>query len=651
MSEILLIYPNVRKDQEVCLMRQKKTTRCLKNGQPTKTAGQQENTSTPLNFLSAEFNTIDELDDNIGNFREFESLSGITTSDMRYHEKRKQKKITGHGDAAKPEQFPAEEMLADESVDEALLSPLTIVSKGRLLIVDNNRKRAMGCAQSLQEKGMSTTVYIQSDGSDGQVLSKLESFPFIEVHSVTIDGAFGGFNPMVTGRDGRNINPSALTGQKFDYFDLVLDLQETPCYNGTQLPVGYFAPGNTEQIQAALEELPLMRGRFHKPQFTVLQEKSCLHGHSPFHTCRKCLDVCPVRAITSSKGDIVVDQYRCQGCGLCALVCPAGAVTMRSPSQEVLLSDLIGQLPVRSDSHHRISEIILYDRQIDRRRSERDAISAEDSVHVIEIEEIGRIGLETLLLLLAYGAAGVTLTCASSRPAEMQKALRGQIELAEEILRGLHLPAECIRFMVVMPYGAEDKGFLSVKIRADRPTLPDFQAPVFCLSDNRRTLIRQAVQKLGESGDEKRNIIALPAGSPFGTIIISNRCSLCMACVGSCPAHALQSCDGTPQLSLIEARCHQCGLCAAACPEEAIERIPRLLLDVEAAEKAVVLHEMEPYNCVKCGNPFASGAMISRIQEKLKGHWMYNSDRQIRRLQMCRACRTVDALTTGDYFR
>ena len=160
-------------------MRQKKTTMCLKNGQPTKTAGQQENTSTSLNFLSAEFNTIDELDDNIGNFREFESLSGITTSDMRYHEKRKQKKITGHSDAAKPE-FPAEEMLADESVDEALLSPLTIVSKGRLLIVDNNRKRAMGCAQSLQEKGMSTTVYILSDSSDGRYYQNQNHFPLLK---------------------------------------------------------------------------------------------------------------------------------------------------------------------------------------------------------------------------------------------------------------------------------------------------------------------------------------------------------------------------------------------------------------------------------------------------------------------------------------
>ncbi len=443
-------------------MRRKKTG-CMKNGQPTKAACKQssdpfgnmnEKASTSLNFLSAEFNTIDELDDNIGNYREFESLSGVTTSDMRYHEKRKRKKITGCSDAAKPEQIQAEEMLTDEPVDESLLPPLTIVSKGRLLIIDNHHERARSCALYLQARGMSTTVYLLNDGSGEQVFSKTESFPFVEVHSVTIDGGFGGFRPVLTGPDGENMYPSTPTGQEFDYFDLILDLQDTPCYNGTQLPVGYFAPGKqADQIQAALKELPLMRGRFHKPQFIVLQEKCCLHGRSRFQNCRKCIDVCPVHAVSSTKGKIVIDHYRCQGCGLCALVCPADVVTMRNPSQEAFLSDLIGQLPVRSDSH-RLSKIIFYDKQIDRLGSIRDAIPAEDLL--IEVEEIGRIGLETLLLVLAYGAAGVTLTCAASRPEKMQDALRRQIELAEEILRGLHLSVEGIRFVVVTPHGTED---------------------------------------------------------------------------------------------------------------------------------------------------------------------------------------------------
>jgi hypothetical protein len=46
--------------------------------------------------------------------------------------------------------------------------------------------------------------------------------------------------------------------------------------------------------------------------------------------------------------------------------------------------------------------------------------------------------------------------------------------------------------------------------------------------------------------------------------------------------------------------------------------------------------------------PFASQAMINRIQGKLMGHWMYTDERQLRRLQMCRTCRTRDALLSQD---
>ncbi|MGW8195400.1 MAG: hypothetical protein ACWGOX_14170, partial [Desulforhopalus sp.] len=80
-------------------MRQNK---CAKTKRPEGCAGTREplplnqsqaddvGTAGRLNFSSKEFNRIDELDDNIGNYREFESLDGIVTSDMRYHEKRKQ---------------------------------------------------------------------------------------------------------------------------------------------------------------------------------------------------------------------------------------------------------------------------------------------------------------------------------------------------------------------------------------------------------------------------------------------------------------------------------------------------------------------------------------------------------------------------------
>jgi hypothetical protein len=51
---------------------------------------------------------------------------------------------------------------------------------------------------------------------------------------------------------------------------------------------------------------------------------------------------------------------------------------------------------------------------------------------------------------------------------------------------------------------------------------------------------------------------------------------------------------------------------------------------------------------VVCDVPFATQAMIDRMQDKLSGHWMYTGERQLRRLRMCRTCRTRDALTSQD---
>ena len=76
--------------------------------------------------------------------------------------------------------------------------------------------------------------------------------------------------------------------------------------------------------------------------------------------------------------------------------------------------------------------------------------------------------------------------------------------------------------------------------------------------------------------------------------------------------------------------------------------LPRLFCDPGAVETPTVLHEAEPFRCVACGAPFASPAMITRMEKKLTGHWMYANERQLRRLRMCRVCRTRDALTSKD---
>ena len=137
--------------------------------------------------------------------------------------------------------------------------------------------------------------------------------------------------------------------------------------------------------------------------------------------------------------------------------------------------------------------------------------------------------------------------------------------------------------------------------------------------------------------------IDLPAaGSPLGTVSINtDACTLCLACVGACPAGALQdNADERPELRFIEKNCVQCGLCAQTCPEGAIKLEPRLLLSPERKQPKV-LNAAQPYVCVRCGKPFGTLQAIEAMLSRLSGHAMFQGA-AAERLKMCADCRVID---------
>jgi ferredoxin len=140
-------------------------------------------------------------------------------------------------------------------------------------------------------------------------------------------------------------------------------------------------------------------------------------------------------------------------------------------------------------------------------------------------------------------------------------------------------------------------------------------------------------------------VIALPAtGSPMGALAIDkNACTMCLSCVNACPASALQDNPQAPQLKFIEKNCVQCGLCVKTCPEKALSLIPQLRLTPERRE-AVVLNEMQPYACVRCGKPFGTLKAIEAMVGKLAGHAMFQGA-ALERLKMCGDCRVIDIYT------
>ncbi len=621
-------------------------------GRPGESVPETNASSSPRpDFLSPEFNIIDDLDDNTGNYRTFQSLEGIVTSDMRHHEERKESEALPLEKRDESREDNEEECSAGVTEGQSPSLPLTVVSKGRTLIICPDITRARDYGKLLNAQGLACTICIPACNNSDLSFTRTDPFPVIEAETVSVSGSFGGFT-VTAGANGDKANMSSLPGDETGVFDLVLDLQPKPSFTGKQLPLGYYAPGDAaDGIDEALAEMPEMRGRFSKPQFAVFFENRCLHSRSRLRICEKCLEICPVAAITSADRKIAIDPYLCQGCGGCSLVCPTDAIQMHAPQQEDMLSALAGLLSDAAAGKSTPSELVLYDLGIGNKAFHSMAATAEDYHVFFGIEEIGRVGLEVLLIALAYGAGRVTLLCDPERPVQVRQALERETETGKEILQGLDLPTDSIRFIIHSPektdlnnkdfwHKAESSGHFKSLIQPDP----------FHFGHDKRTLTRLAAQHLSRVAGLRNPSIPLQADATYGEITIdAAACSLCMACVGSCPAEALKSSGEEPCISFAESLCHQCGLCAASCPENAIQLRPRLLCDIEASDIPTVLRKVEPFKCIECGEPFTSHAMISRMQEKLSGHWMYSSDRQIRRLKMCRTCRTRDALTAGDF--
>jgi ferredoxin len=176
----------------------------------------------------------------------------------------------------------------------------------------------------------------------------------------------------------------------------------------------------------------------------------------------------------------------------------------------------------------------------------------------------------------------------------------------------------------------------------------------FTAVGGKRDVLRLALRELHRVAPAPVDVVALPAGAPFGKVDINiEGCTLCLACVSACPTGALGDDPEKPTLRFSEDACVQCGLCKATCPEKVITLTPQL--DFRAATaSARVLKQEEPFRCIRCDKPFGTRSTIERVIAKLEGkHWMFQGKVQTQAsrldmLKMCEDCRVI-AVTEEDF--
>jgi ferredoxin len=463
----------------------------------------------------------------------------------------------------------------------------------------------------------------------------------------------GGGTPEVQGRLGRfSVNletpegPVSLTeaaGLASEFFDLVLDLGDTPLIDYEVPPVGYFAPaGDDKALARALAELPEMSGEFEKPKYFNFKPDLCAHSRSEIVGCTRCIDACPTVAISPADDVVSVDPYLCQGAGSCVAACPSGAMTYAFPTVSDLLGRVRKLLEAFRDAGGHQPGLVLHDGWSGRSLLGKHAEAMPEDLLPMEVEEVGSVGMDTWLAALAYGARAVAICVTNNTPRRMVRELHEQVGFARGVLTGMGFPAGMLA--VVNTDDAEQVAAAWAAMPATGAARPaKFVAP-----DDKRAILRLAIEHLHRQAPAPRKSSDLPAGAPFGEIRVDKAaCTLCMACVSVCPAAALSPGGDLPQLKFTEWNCVQCGLCESACPEDAIRLHPRFLYDAEIRQQPRVLHEEAPFCCVSCGKPFTTAGLLAKMQHKLEGHWMFQTEDSRRRLQMCEHCRVKDMFKSG----
>ena len=515
---------------------------------------------------------------------------------------------------------------------------VTYESKGNALVIAGDDARARSAAQQLasalhvtllaRERSAAKAAHVEWAGS---------------LQSLT--GFLGEFTALIDGLDtGAGPAPARSLPTKFD---LVLDFGATPAFGMRQPPQGYFrAPAGEAELAAVIAEMRGAVGEFEKPRYFAYRENLCAHSRSQIEGCTACIDICSTRAIAPDGDHVKVDPHLCMGCGACATVCPSGAMSYQYPR----VADRGAQLKQLLSTYRHAggeSPCVVFHNGYDGRDALAAATAAGNGLpaHCLPLEtwHVAAIGLDLLLPAIAYGAHQVVVLSAGSDDREYLAALREQMAIGQAIVSAL---------------GYAGRHFALVEASAPEAIAREFAAlgstatvavpGTFMLSNDKRTAIEFAVEHLVKQAPSKVDEIALPAGAPYGEVVVdAKRCTMCMSCVGACPSSALMDGVDQPLLRFLERNCVQCGLCEATCPEDAITLVPRLLL-TPAVREARVLNETQPFHCVRCNKPFGTRQMVEAMMGRLAGHSMFAQSEALRRLQMCADCRVVDMMSSKD---
>ncbi|MDN5326656.1 MAG: hypothetical protein PWP41_1352 [Moorella sp. (in: firmicutes)] len=339
-----------------------------------------------------------------------------------------------------------------------------------------------------------------------------------------------------------------------------------------------------------------------------LRGEACIRGKSPWATCRRCQEVCPVKGIDLDNGRPGVKD--CQRCGLCAVACPAGALEDPERTHSFFLARGRESIAATGQAFFACSQ-----GWEDHRRDGWIMTSC-----------LGAVAPEVILALTARGQVGFRYLpeeCAGCPWGEKGEPIfRSSFAWAQQALEAMGLPGDrLIRGVYLKPAPAHggstgrDGGpvpaamgrreFFRSLVRGIKipgvEITPVSPSPGAVNSMSRPLILQQALEEARPAGGYPAT-----ASLPLASLRIAGPCYLCNICSRLCPAGALELAEG--ELRFNPSRCNHCGLCLAVCPQHSLAWGEPLTLEDMAAGATSTLAIATEHRCAGCGETFRASA-------------------------------------------
>lgn len=534
-------------------------------------------------------------------------------------------------------------LIAAAMVPSPVLPAVTMKSEGVALVYGRD-EQAIAVARQLSDR---LDVTIMLDRPKDVPAPAVMDLPIVQGRIATARGHLGAFDlviddyalPLPSSR--RSLHFGVPRNGAKSRCDIIIDLTGgAPLFSAHEKRDGYFRPDPKDPaaVQLALFEAADLIGSFEKPIYVNFHAELCAHSRSKKTGCTRCLDVCPTGAIAPAGDHVAIDPYICGGCGNCGAVCPTGAAEYSLPPPATLTDRLRSLLLAYRQAGGSQAVILLHDAKhgaplIDALARYGDGLPAR--VLPFAVHALGECNVAFFASAFAYGAADLRMLAPAKRSDDVA-GLGQQMALTESVLVGLGYEGGRVGLIE-----ADDPDRLAAALAA----LPRREGPSgasYLPMGRNRDLSRLAFRHLHAVAPQPVDAVVLPPGAPFGSLQVdAANCTLCLACVSSCPTGALSDDPERPRLTFTEDACVQCGLCKATCPEKVIALEPRVNFTAQSAQPRLVKEE-EPFHCIRCAKPFGTKSSIEKVIAKLEGkHWMYGQSAVADRMRMCADCRVI----------